>query len=113
MGDYQISRVRQCIEDRLREPGLSIESIAAQLNMSPGHLHRLFRDQLQSPAQYLWTRRLDACSRELLDARRAKATVSEIAFGWGFNDAAHFSRSFKARFGCSPREWRRQSGGID
>lgn len=26
----------------------------------------------------------------------------------GFNDAAHFSRAFRERFGCSPREWRQQ-----
>jgi len=32
--------------------------------------------------------------------------VSEIAFGLGFNDAAHFSRAFRVRFGASPREWR-------
>ena len=31
---------------------------------------------------------------------------TEIAFGWGFNDAAHFSRIFRARFGCSARELR-------
>jgi AraC-like DNA-binding protein len=32
--------------------------------------------------------------------------VSEIAYGRGFNDAAHFSRAFRDRFDCSPREWR-------
>ncbi|MGH8431886.1 MAG: AraC family transcriptional regulator, partial [Solimonas sp.] len=32
--------------------------------------------------------------------------VSEVAFAFGFNDAAHFSRSFKARFGFSPRDSR-------
>jgi len=34
--------------------------------------------------------------------------VGEIAYGRGFNDAAHFSRAFRERFGCSPREWRQQ-----
>jgi AraC-like DNA-binding protein len=33
-------------------------------------------------------------------------TITEIAFGWGFSDAAHFSRIFRARFGCAPRELR-------
>lgn len=110
MAEYHIRRAKQYIDDRLREPGLTVESIAAHLGISPGHLYRIFREQPCSPAQYLWNRRLEACSRELLAPPRAKATVSEIAFSWGFNDAAHFSRSFKSKFGCSPREWRRVGG---
>ena len=80
MAEYHTRRVKQCIDDRLREPGLTVESIAAHLGISPGHLHRIFREQPCSPAQYLWNRRLEACSKELLDSRRAKVTVAEIAF---------------------------------
>lgn len=108
MSAYHVARIRRCIEERLRDPALTIESIAGSLEMSVGHLHRLFKNEPQSPAQYLWSRRLEACSRELLDPRRAKASVAEIAFGWGFNDAAHFSRAFRERFSRSPREWRQQ-----
>ena len=106
---YHVARIRQCIDDRLHDPALSIESIAAELGMSVGHLHRLFKTEPLSPSQYLWSRRLEACSRELLDHRRANVSVAEIAFSWGFNDAAHFSRAFRERFNCSPREWRRQA----
>ena len=109
MSAYHVARIRQCIDARLQDPALSIESIAAELAMSVGHLHRLFKTEPLSPSQYLRNRRLEACSRELLDARRAKASVAEIAFKWGFNDAAHFSRAFRDRFDCSPREWRRQA----
>ena len=41
--------------------------------------------------------------------RRPRPTarhVGDIAFAWGFNDLAHFSRIFRLRFGASPREWR-------
>jgi AraC-like DNA-binding protein len=109
MSAYHVARIRQCIDDRLHDPALSMESIAAELAMSVGHLHRLFKTEPLSPSQYLWSRRLEACSRELLDSRRAKVSVAEIAFSWGFNDAAHFSRAFRDRFNCSPREWRRQA----
>ena len=34
-------------------------------------------------------------------------TITEIAMKWGFSDAAHFSRSFKAAFGISPHAFRR------
>nr|WP_291557272.1 helix-turn-helix domain-containing protein [Comamonas sp. SCN 65-56] len=42
----------------------------------------------------------------MCDPRASARSVSEIAFAWGFNDAAHFSRAFKNRFGCSPRDMR-------
>jgi len=32
--------------------------------------------------------------------------VTEIAFRWGFCDAAHFSRVFKRAFGATPSEIR-------
>jgi AraC-like DNA-binding protein len=94
---------------RLRDPALTIESVAAELGMSVGHPHRLFNSEALSPSPYLWRRRPEACSRELPDPRRGKASVAAIAFAWGFNDAAHFGRASRERFRASPREWRRQS----
>jgi AraC-like DNA-binding protein len=29
-------------------------------------------------------------------------TISDIAYGKGFNDSAHFSRAFRGKFGISP-----------
>ena len=110
MTAYHVARFKRLVDARLRDPGLSVAAIAAELGMSVGHLHRLFKCEPLPPAQYVWSRRLEACGRELLDARRGKASVAEVAFGWGFNDAAHFSRAFRGRFGCSPREWRQRGG---
>jgi AraC-like DNA-binding protein len=112
MSAYHVARIRQCIDHHIHDPHLTMAWVAAQLGMSTGHLHRLFKSEPLSPSQYLWNRRLEACSRDLLDPRRAKASVAEIAFGWGFNDAAHFSRTFRDRFSTSPREWRRQLGAV-
>jgi AraC-like DNA-binding protein len=38
--------------------------------------------------------------------------VSEAAFESGFESPAHFSRSFKARFGKNPAEARQQRNNI-
>jgi AraC-like DNA-binding protein len=108
MSAYHLARIKQRIDDRIHDPALTIEAIAAELGMSAGHIHRLFKSEPLSPSQYLWSSRLEACSRELLDPRRTNVSVAEIAFSWGFNDAAHFSRAFRERFNCAPREWRRQ-----
>jgi AraC family transcriptional regulator, positive regulator of tynA and feaB len=38
-------------------------------------------------------------------------SISEIAFEWGFNDSAHFSRIFCNEFGLTPRAFRKM--GMD
>ena len=38
--------------------------------------------------------------------------LTEIAYRWGFNDSSHFSRSFKAAFGCTAREFRARETGA-
>lgn len=106
---YHLERIRRHIDEHLQEASLTVESVAQQLGMSVGHLHRLFAGEPQSPAQYLWSRRLERCCQDLLDPRLATRPVSEVAFRWGFNDAAHFSRAFRERHGCPPREWRRRA----
>lgn len=107
---YHLARLKALIDTRLSDPDLSVAALAAEVGLSVGHVHRLFQTEALPPAQYIWRRRLDACGRDLLDPSLAGRSVSEIAFGRGFNDAAHFSRAFRARFDCSPSEWRRQRG---
>ena len=55
---------------------------------------------------YVQMQRLERCKRDLSDPAHATRHISDIAFAWGFNDLAHFSRIFKQKFGASPREWR-------
>jgi AraC-like DNA-binding protein len=105
---YHLARVKRRIDDQLADPSLSVGSLAAELGVSASHIHRIFKSEPLTPSQYIWERRLEACSRDLLEPRMAGRPVADIAYGRGFNDAAHFSRAFRERFGCSPREWRQQ-----
>lgn len=105
---YHLARVKTYVQQNLRDPDMSIASIAAAMQMSPDNLCRLFRNEPLSLSRWLWQQRLEACRRDLCDARLARRGVSDIAFSWGFSDAAHFSRSFRAQFGISPRELRGQ-----
>ena len=56
-----------------------------------------------TPGRWLVERRLE-CAAGLLRATRL--SVTEIGFESGFEDAAHFSRAFKRKFGRSPRAYR-------
>jgi AraC-like DNA-binding protein len=46
--------------------------------------------------------RLTRCRQALEDPLQDNRTVSEIAYGWGFSDMAHFGRRFKAMYDVSP-----------
>jgi len=105
---FHLARIKRQVDARLDDPALSVGTLASEVGMSVSQIHRVFKSEPLTPSQYIWERRLEACSRDLLDPRLAGRTVGEIAYGRGFSDAAHFSRAFRERFGCSPREWRQQ-----
>ncbi|WP_460494699.1 helix-turn-helix domain-containing protein [Dactylosporangium cerinum] len=44
---------------------------------------------------------------ELLLPQSRHRSVAAIAWRWGFRDATHFTRRFKARYGMLPSQWRR------
>jgi methylphosphotriester-DNA--protein-cysteine methyltransferase len=68
--------------------------------------HLLFSERGVTVGSWIRSRRL-AQSRIELSNFREDRTITEIAMMWGFSDAAHFSRSFKAAFGISPNAFRR------
>ena len=45
----------------------------------------------------------------LSDLRFDRLKVSDIALASGFNEVTYFNRRFRARFGCSPTQYR---GGL-
>lgn len=103
---YQLACIKACVRARLRDPTLSVASIAAELNMSVSTLHRSWGTETCSLADSIWAQRLDGAYRDLCDPSLARRSISEIAFSWGFNDAAHFSRTFRLRFGRTPTDAR-------
>lgn len=106
------ARVRLRIERDLRDPALSPSRVAARLRMSPRYLRAIFAASNETVSAYILRRRLEECARELADPDRRRTSITEIAFGWGFNSAPHFTRSFRERFGMSPRQYRACAGSL-
>ncbi|MBD1547922.1 helix-turn-helix domain-containing protein [Roseibium aggregatum] len=103
---FHRDQIKAHVATHLRDPNLSVGTIARALKISPSTIHRAFSSEAVSLNSWIWGQRLDAAKRDLCDPALARRSVSEIAFSWGFNDAAHFSRAFRARFGCTPRDLR-------
>ena len=103
-------RVRSFIDAHLADPDLTPARIAAACGISLRRLHRAFADTPWSVCGWVRHRRLEQCRRTLLDPMHDRLTITQIAFRWGFNDAAHFSRSFRDAYNQSPRDVRRRPG---
>jgi AraC-like DNA-binding protein len=99
-------RLKNYILTHLRDPELSMPRAAAAIGISPRYASDLMAAEQTSFRSYVQVQRLERCRRDLSDPAHAARHISDIAFAWGFNDLAHFSRIFKQRFGASPREWR-------
>lgn len=83
---------------------IGVEELAAALHVSPGHLHRLFRDHLGvGPGRALELLRLARAAEALL---RSTATIAEIAHLTGFANPYHFSRRFRQTYGTAPGGYR-------
>ena len=101
-----MQRIHAHIDRHLASTDLSPTSIAAAHFISTRHLHGLFQEQGTSVSTWIRIRRLERCRRDLVNPLFADRPVSAIAARWGFVDAAHFSRTFKAAYEVSPSEFR-------
>lgn len=103
-------QARAQIEARLTDPTLAPAEIARACFISPRYLQKVFADEGLSVTEVIRCERLSRCQRDLTDPGKRQQSIKEIAARWGFSDQAHFSRVFRDRFGCSPREFRASHG---
>ena len=108
-GQVKGLRIKQYIGAHLHDPGLDIHQIAQALHCSKRYLHRAFELEACGIERYIWNARLERCHAALTEPRAARRGVSEVAFAWGFNSSAHFSRLFRERYGVSASELRKKT----
>lgn len=97
------------IEEHLRDPALAPASIAVGLRLSPRYLRTIFAISGERVSRYILRRRLEECARQMQTPAWHGHTLTEIAFSWGFNSSAYFTRCFHERFGVAPRDYRRST----
>lgn len=99
-------RIMEYVRTHLGEPNLSAVQIASAHSISVRQLYRTLEADGISLSASIRDQRLEGCRRELSGPASQFTPIAAIASRWGFADASSFSRSFRARYGMSPREWR-------
>ena len=100
--------IKAFIRRNLQEPELSVGMIAKELRFSKRYVHKLFNSMDMTISEYIRRMRLENCRRELVSERNRNRNITEIAFSWGFNSAAHFSYLFRQHYRMSATEYRQQ-----
>jgi AraC-like DNA-binding protein len=103
---YHRERVRHVVRERMFDSDLSVESIAAAVNLSTRYVHRLFEGESLTLSAWIWRERLEAARKALAAPDRVRRSTTDIAYSVGFKDPAHFSRLFKSTYGDSPRAYK-------
>jgi AraC family transcriptional regulator, positive regulator of tynA and feaB len=98
------------IAANLRDPELDVGSCARALGVSKRYVHTIFEAVGMQYGKYVLQQRLFCCRNDLANPICASLSIESIGYRNGFNDPAHFSRSFRASFGMSPREFRKRDG---
>jgi AraC-like DNA-binding protein len=93
-------------EDQLDDPQFDVSALAGELGTTLRSLQKRFRLLNTTPREWMSERRLERTRKKLDDPAFANLSIKQIAFGSGFRDFSHFSRSFKDAFGVAPRRYR-------
>ena len=99
-----LKNARIYIEEHYEDEEISLNRVAASVNLSPNHFSTIFSQETgRTFIEYLtWVRMEKA--RTLL--RSTAMRTAEIAFAVGYRDAHYFSYLFKKTQKCTPREFR-------
>ena len=84
--------------------GVSVNDVAAAVNMSPGHLRRQFKKlRGETPKQAFAHATMEEACRMMA---QSDLSIKEVATNCGFSGFSEFYRAFKKYTGVSPSQWR-------
>lgn len=104
------AEIDQFLELRLRDADLNADFVARRFNVSARYIRMIFAQSGERLSKRILDRRLEECAAQLANPLWRNQTITDIAFSWGFSNMAYFSRAFKLRYGCTPRDYRRHAG---
>lgn len=103
MESRRVQKVQEYINTHFDEE-IRLDDCAAMVGMSPSAFSRFFKQHTgRTLMDFVIDIRLGHAARLLVDTTTG---ISEISYACGFNNLSNFNRTFKARRGCTPRDFR-------
>jgi transcriptional regulator GlxA family with amidase domain len=104
LGERRLNKVLDRIES---QPACSVGELAIEVQLSPAHLQRLFKQKTgRHLSDLIGEHRLQKAARMLSSTDLA---IKEIAHAVGYEHHSSFVRAFQRRFEQSPKYYRLQS----
>ncbi|MDD3415357.1 MAG: response regulator [Lachnospiraceae bacterium] len=102
--DRFLSSAREYIYHNFQKEDISLNTVAASVNLSPNHFSTIFSQQMgQTFIEFLTNVRMEK-AKELLKCSGMKS--SEVGYAVGYKDPHYFSYIFKKTQDCTPKEFR-------
>ncbi|WP_394926262.1 response regulator [uncultured Robinsoniella sp.] len=102
-----IEDAKDYINEHYGDEKISLNAVAAYVNVSPNHFSRVFRQvEGKTFVEYLTNTRLNK-AKEML--RCSSMKTSDIGSRLGYRDAHYFYYIFKKEVGCTPKDYRMKS----
>ena len=96
------ARFKEVVEARMSDSEVSVEDLAADMNLSRVQLYRKVKAITDSsPVELLRTARLKRAYQLLATTDK---NISEVAYDVGFTAPSYFTKCFKDEFGISPSD---------
>lgn len=98
----QLKTALEFMESGYNAP-VSLEEMAGSVNMSPKYFCRFFQEMThRTPVDYLNYYRIERACYQLLTTQHS---ITEVAYGSGFNDLSYFIKTFKKYKGVTPKQY--------
>lgn len=97
---YVVEQMVNYFEDHYNEK-ISLDQIAENMYLSPFYISKIFKSETgDTPIRHLINIRLEK-AKDILESGWG-GSIQEVAGSVGYDDAYHFSKLFKKRYGVSP-----------
>lgn len=105
LSSLQMRRLTTFIQEHLHQK-LSLEMLAQQVDFSPYHFARLFRQTTgESPHQFILRQRISTAERLLVETT---FPLAQVASAVGIPNQSHFTQLFKRHVGVTPLVYRQE-----
>lgn len=116
MLQVRLAQIRAYIDLHLANPQLTLAEVARMCGISTRYLAKIMRNSGTCFAEMLRDRRIGRACQWLSAPDKREYPIAEVARIVGFGSGAQLSKTFRARLGCTPRDYRRRAAevpGID